>query len=126
MVVVHPRSADATVSICAFVGVVGSFPSALLIFVCSVSIAWSQRSSEPVSGPVGAALRLALALAFGAALWLVGPVGGVLEPPLQPARHTTSPEAVAIRPLRGPGPPASRRRPEVTAASVPMAGARVT
>jgi hypothetical protein len=68
MVVVHPRSTDATVSICAFVGVAGSFPSALLIFICSLLIAWSQRSSGPVSGPVGAALGLTVALGLGAAL----------------------------------------------------------
>src|SRR5207342_3128762 len=41
-VVLHPRSTDATASICAVVGVVGSFWSALLIFACSLSIAWSQ------------------------------------------------------------------------------------
>src|ERR1035441_4893307 len=98
MVVVHPRSTDAIASICAFVGVVGSFPSALLIFVCSVLIAWSQRSSGPVSGPVGAALRLALGP--GVALWLAGPAGGVLEDPLHPARHTTTTDAAVIMPLR--------------------------
>src|ERR1019366_8065216 len=100
MVVVHPRSTDATVSICAFVGVVGSFPSALLIFVCAMLIAWSQRSSGPVSGPVGATLRLALALGVGAALWLAGPAAGVPEDPPHPARNTTTTDAAVIMPLR--------------------------
>src|ERR1039458_1541787 len=100
MVVVHPRRTDAIARIRAVVGVVGSFPSALLIFVCSVLIALSQRSSGPVSGPVGAALRLALALGPGVALWLAGPAGGVLEDPLHPARHTTTTDAAVIMPLR--------------------------
>jgi len=100
MVVVHPRSTDATVSICACVGVAGSFASALLIFTCSLATAWSQRSSGPVSGPVGAALGLTVALGLGAALWLAGPAGGVLDDPLHPARHATTADAALIIPLQ--------------------------
>src|ERR1039458_4144492 len=100
MVVVHPRSTDATASICAFVGVAGSFPSALLIFICPLLTALSQRSSGPVSGPVGVALRLTLALGLGAAPWLVGPAGGVLEDPLHPARPKTTADAAVIMPMQ--------------------------
>jgi hypothetical protein len=95
IVVVHPRSTDASASICAFVGVAGSFPSALLIFACSLSTAWSQRSSEPVDGPVGAALALVLRL--GAALGLTGTVS-VVEPPLHPVSHRTAADATIITP----------------------------
>src|SRR5690349_19950233 len=99
MVVVHPRSTDATVSSSAFLGVAGSFPNALLIFICSLLIAWSQRGSGPVGGPVGAAVGLTVALRLGAAVRLAGPPGGVLEDPLHPARHATTTAAAMIMPF---------------------------
>ena len=114
-VALHWRSTDATASICAVVGVAGSFSRALLIFACSLSMAWSQTSSEPVSGPVGAVLapvlRLggALVLRLGVALVLTGAVGA-LEPPLHPVSNRTTADATMIMPPREAA-CAARKRP---------------
>ena len=113
-VVLHWRSTDATASICAVVGVVGSFSRALLIFACSLSTAWSQTSSEPVSGPAGVVLApvlrlgVALVLRLGVTLVLAGAVG-VLEPPLHPVSQRTTADATMITPRRE-GPGAARKR----------------
>lgn len=126
-VVLHPRSADATASICAGDGVAGSFASALVIFACSLSIACSQTSSEPVSTPVGAALVVALGLGLrlGLALGLTGAVG-VLEPPLHPVRHRTTADATVIMILREPASSTSKQPAGLPVRGIKLLPAAVT